>query len=31
MLSDFKDELLIEMKGSTITVLEYDRLAGMRN
>lgn len=31
MLSDFKDELLIEMKGSTITVLEYERLLRMRN
>ncbi len=31
MLSDFKDELLIEMKGSTITVLDYDRLVRMRN
>ena len=31
MLSDFKDEGLVEMKGSTITVLNYDKLAKMRN
>lgn len=31
MLSDFKDEGLVEMKGSTITVLNYDKLARMRN
>lgn len=30
-LSDFKDELLIEMKGSLITVLDYEKLARMRN
>jgi len=30
-LSDFKEENLIEMKGSLITVLQYDKLAGMRN
>lgn len=30
-LSDFKDEHLIEMKGSLITVLDYDKLARMRN
>ena len=30
-LSDFKDESLIEMKGSLITVLDYDKLARMRN
>lgn len=31
MLSDFKDERLLEMKGSTITILEYDKLVRMRN
>ncbi|MGZ3873809.1 MAG: response regulator [Mucilaginibacter sp.] len=30
-LSDFKDEGLIEKKGSMITVLDYDRLAKMKN
>ncbi|MEO6282356.1 MAG: response regulator [Dyadobacter sp.] len=30
-LSDFKDENLVEMKGSLITVLEYEKLARMRN
>jgi len=30
-LSDFKDENLIEMKGSLITVLDYEKLARMRN
>jgi CRP-like cAMP-binding protein/CheY-like chemotaxis protein len=30
-LSDFKDEHLVEMKGSLITVLEYEKLARMRN
>ena len=30
-LSDFKDESLLEMKGSTITILEYDKLVRMRN
>ncbi|MFN8345797.1 MAG: response regulator [Spirosomataceae bacterium] len=30
-LSDFKDEHLIEMKGSLITVLDYEKLARMRN
>ena len=31
MLSDFKDERLLEMKGSTITVLNYDMLVRMKN
>jgi len=30
-LSDFKEEHLIEMKGSLITVLDYEKLAKMRN
>ncbi|NBB19380.1 response regulator [Runella sp. CRIBMP] len=30
-LSDFKEESLIEMKGSLITVLDYEKLARMRN
>jgi CRP-like cAMP-binding protein len=30
-LSDFKDESLVDIKGGTITVLNYDKLAGMRN
>ena len=30
-LSDFKDEKLVELKGSLITVLEYEKLAKMRN
>jgi CRP/FNR family transcriptional regulator, polysaccharide utilization system transcription regulator len=30
-LSDFKDEKLVEMKGSLITVLNYDKLVRMRN
>ncbi|WP_215233450.1 MULTISPECIES: response regulator [Dyadobacter] len=30
-LSDFKDEKLVDMKGSLITVLEYDKLLRMRN
>ncbi|GAB3167871.1 response regulator [Telluribacter humicola] len=30
-LSDFKEEQLVDMKGSLITVLNYDRLAKMRN
>jgi CRP-like cAMP-binding protein/CheY-like chemotaxis protein len=30
-LSDFKEEKLIEVTGSTITVLNYDKLANMRN
>ncbi|CAG5004250.1 Regulator of RpoS [Dyadobacter sp. CECT 9275] len=30
-LSDFKDEKLVDMKGSLITVMEYDKLARMRN
>ena len=30
-LSDFKDEHLLEMKGSLITVLNYDRLAKLKN
>lgn len=30
-LSDFKDEDLIEMKGSMITVKQYEKLARMRN
>ncbi|WP_291032096.1 response regulator [Dyadobacter sp. 50-39] len=31
VLSDFKDERLVELKGSTITILDYDRLVRMRN
>ncbi|WP_342088748.1 response regulator [Dyadobacter sp. OTU695] len=31
MLSDFKDERLLELKGSTITILNYEKLARMRN
>lgn len=30
-LSDFKEEKLVEMKGSLITVLNYDKLVRMRN
>lgn len=30
-LSDFKDEKLIEANGSIITILEYDKLAKMKN
>lgn len=30
-LSDFKDEKLIDIKGGTIAVMNYDRLAKMRN
>jgi CRP-like cAMP-binding protein/CheY-like chemotaxis protein len=30
-LSDFKDEQLVDMKGSLITVIEYDKLLRMRN
>lgn len=30
-LSDFKDEALVDIKGGTITVMNYDKLAGMRN
>ncbi|QRR00909.1 response regulator [Dyadobacter sandarakinus] len=30
-LSDFKDERLVDMKGSLITVLEYEKLVKMRN
>ncbi len=30
-LSDFKDENLIQMKGSNITILNYEKLAKMRN
>jgi CRP-like cAMP-binding protein/CheY-like chemotaxis protein len=30
-LSDFKEEKLIEISGSTITVLAYENLAGMKN
>jgi CRP-like cAMP-binding protein len=30
-LSDFKEEHLIDMKGSLITVLEYDKLVRIRN
>jgi CRP-like cAMP-binding protein/ActR/RegA family two-component response regulator len=30
-LSDFKDEGLVEIKGGTITILNYDKLARMRN
>jgi CRP/FNR family transcriptional regulator, polysaccharide utilization system transcription regulator len=30
-LSDFKDEKLVDMKGSLITVLEYEQLVRMRN
>ncbi len=30
-LSDFREEKLVDMKGSLITVLEYDKLARMRN
>ena len=31
MLSDFKEEGLIDIKGGTIAVANYDRLARMRN
>ncbi|MFL5753795.1 MAG: response regulator [Bacteroidia bacterium] len=30
-LSDFKEEKLIEVSGSTISLLNYDKLAGMKN
>ncbi len=30
-LSDFKEEKLIEVSGSTISVINYDKLANMRN
>ena len=30
-LSDFKEEKLVEMKGSLITILNYDKLVRMRN
>jgi len=30
-LSDFKEEKLIEIKGGTITLLDYEKLAGMKN
>ncbi len=30
-LSDFKEEKLIEVSGSTITILNYAKLAGMKN
>lgn len=30
-LSDFKDEGLVDIKGSAITVVNYDKLAGMKN
>lgn len=30
-LSDFKDEGLVEMKGSSITILNFDKLAHMKN
>ncbi|PWJ59259.1 CRP-like cAMP-binding protein [Dyadobacter jejuensis] len=30
-LSDFKEEKLVDMKGSLITVLEYDKLLRLRN
>lgn len=30
-LSDFKEEKLIDVKGGTITILNYDKLAGLRN
>lgn len=30
-LSDFRDENLVDIKGSVITILHYDKLAGMRN
>ncbi len=30
-LSDFKDEKYIEISGSTISILEYDKLAGLKN
>ncbi len=30
-LSDFKEEKLVDMKGSLITVLEYEKLSRMRN
>jgi CRP-like cAMP-binding protein len=30
-LSDFKDEKLIQIKGSNITILNYDKLVKMRN
>ncbi|OJV21750.1 MAG: transcriptional regulator [Dyadobacter sp. 50-39] len=31
VLSDFKDERLVDLKGSSITVLDYGRLMKMRN
>ena len=30
-LSDFKEEALVDIKGSAITVVNYDKLAGMKN
>ncbi len=30
-LSDFREEKLAEMKGSLITILNYDKLVRMRN
>ena len=30
-LSDFKEEKFIEVSGGTITILEYDKLAKMKN
>jgi DNA-binding response OmpR family regulator len=30
-LSDFKEEKLIDLKGSHITILNYDKLAGLKN
>lgn len=30
-LSDFKEEKLIEINGSTITIIDYDKLAHMKN
>lgn len=31
MLSDFKDEKLVRIAGSEITILEYDKLASLKN
>ncbi len=30
-LSDFKDEGLVEMKGGTITIVNYSKLASLKN
>ena len=30
-LSDFKDEKLIEVSGGTISILNYEKLANMKN